>query len=59
MISAIGSGWTYMYLVRTEPLKIGERPVTDREKMLGRGLHSFASLLNLSQFGHTSPCPPV
>ena len=25
----------------------------------GRGLHSFTFQLNLSRFGHTSPCPPV
>jgi hypothetical protein len=25
----------------------------------GRGLNSFTSQLNLSRFGHTSPCPPV
>jgi hypothetical protein len=25
----------------------------------GRGLHSSTSQLNLSGFGHTSPCPPV
>ena len=25
----------------------------------GRGLHSSTSQLNLSRFGHTSPCPPV
>ena len=24
-----------------------------------RGLHSFTLELNLSRFGHTSPCPPV
>ena len=28
-------------------------------KNAGRGLHSFTSQLNLSRFGHTSPCPPV
>jgi chaperonin GroEL (HSP60 family) len=28
-------------------------------RMIGRGLHSFTSQLNLSRFGHTSPCPPV
>ena len=27
--------------------------------MLGRGLHSSTFQLNLSRFGHTSPCPPV
>jgi len=26
---------------------------------MGRGLHSSTSQLNLSRFGHTSPCPPV
>jgi hypothetical protein len=26
---------------------------------LGRGSHSSTSQLNLSRFGHTSPCPPV
>jgi hypothetical protein len=25
----------------------------------GRGLHSSSFQLNLSLFGHTSPCPPV
>jgi len=25
----------------------------------GRSLHSSTSQLNLSRFGHTSPCPPV
>jgi len=25
----------------------------------GRGLISLTSQLNLSRFGHTSPCPPV
>jgi hypothetical protein len=25
----------------------------------GRGLHSFTFQLNLSRFGHTSPCPTV
>jgi len=25
----------------------------------GRGLHSSTFYLNLSHFGHTSPCPPV
>ena len=25
----------------------------------GRGFHSFTSQLNLSRFGHTSPCTPV
>ena len=25
----------------------------------GRGLYSLTVQLNLSRFGHTSPCPPV
>jgi len=27
--------------------------------VLGRGLRSFTSQLNLTRSGHTSPCPPV
>jgi hypothetical protein len=27
--------------------------------VVGRGLHSSTSQLNLSRFGHTSSCPPV
>jgi len=27
--------------------------------LTGRGLHSSTFQLNLSRFGHTSPCPPV
>jgi len=30
-----------------------------RVHVASRGLHSFAPQLNLSRFGHTSPCPPV
>jgi hypothetical protein len=29
------------------------------EGTAGRGLHSSTFQLNLSPFGHTSPCPPV
>ena len=28
-------------------------------EVCGRGLDSSTSQLNLSRFGHTSPCPPV
>ena len=35
ILSIVGAAWTYVYLVRTEPLKIGERPVSEREKLLG------------------------
>jgi hypothetical protein len=27
--------------------------------VVGRGLHSTTFQLNISRFGHTSPCPPV
>ena len=42
ILSLIGAAWTYVYLVRTEPLKIGDRPISEREKLLGM---SGASLL--------------
>jgi DNA replication protein DnaC len=31
----------------------------DDPAVRGRGLHSSTVPLNLSRFGHTSPCPPV
>mmetsp|Transcript_682 Transcript_682/g.2652 ORF Transcript_682/g.2652 Transcript_682/m.2652 type:complete len:159 (-) Transcript_682:286-762(-) len=42
ILSVVGAAWTYVYLVRTEPLKIGDRPISEREKLLGM---SGASLL--------------
>ena len=51
VLSAIGAGWTYMYLIRTEPLKIGERPVTDREKMLGMSGLSLLAVFFMSNAG--------
>jgi len=32
---------------------------SSRRQGITRGLHSSTFLLNLSRFGHTSPCPPV
>ena len=51
ILSAIGAAWTYMYLIRTEPLKIGERPVTDREKMLGMSGVSLLAVFFMSNAG--------
>ena len=51
ILSAIGAAWTYMYLIRTEPLKIGERPVTDREKMLGMSGISLLIIFFMSNAG--------
>ena len=31
----------------------------DGDAVAGRGLHLSTIQLNLSRFGHTSPCPPV
>jgi len=33
--------------------------MTTSRKDTGRGLHSSTFQINLSRFGHTSPCPPV
>uniref|UniRef100_A0A7S0T494 PRA1 family protein n=1 Tax=Mantoniella antarctica TaxID=81844 RepID=A0A7S0T494_9CHLO len=50
-LSAIGSAWTYVYLVRTEPLKIGERPVSEREKVLGMSGISLLIVFFMSSVG--------
>jgi len=51
VLSAIGAAWTYVYMIRTEPLKIGDRPVSDREKMLGMSGLSVLSIFFLSNAG--------
>lgn len=51
VLSAIAASWTYVYLVRTEPLKIGERPVSDREKMLGMSGASILAVFFMSSAG--------
>ena len=51
VLAAIAASWTYVYLVRTEPLKIGERPVSDREKMLGMSGASILAVFFMSSAG--------
>ena len=51
VLSTIGAAWTYVYLIRTEPLKIGERPVSDREKMLGMSGASLLAVFFMSSAG--------
>ena len=51
VLSTIGAAWTYVYLIRTEPLKIGERPVSDREKMLGMSGASLLAVFSMSSAG--------
>jgi len=51
VLSAIGAVWSYVYLVRTEPLKIGDRPVSDREKLLGMSGMSVLTIFFLSNAG--------
>ena len=51
VLSTIGAAWTYVYLIRTEPLKIGERPVSDREKLLGMSGASLLAVFFMSSAG--------
>ena len=51
VLAAIAASWTYVYLVRTEPLKIGERPVSDREKLLGMSGASILAVFFMSSAG--------
>ena len=51
MLSTLGAAWTYVYLIRTEPLKIGERPVSDREKLLGMSGASLLAVFFMSSVG--------
>ena len=51
ILSIVGAAWTYVYLVRQEPLKIGERPVSDREKLLGMSGASILAVFFMSSAG--------
>ena len=51
MLGAISAAWGYVYMVRTEPLKIGERPVSDREKFLGMSGASILAVFFMSSAG--------
>ena len=51
VLGALAGAWTYVYLVRTEPLKIGERPISDREKLLGMSGGSLLAVFFMSSAG--------
>ena len=51
ILSLVGAAWTYVYLVRTEPLKIGDRPVSEREKLLGMSGASLLAVFFMSSAG--------
>ena len=51
VLGALAGAWTYVYLVRTEPLKIGERPISDREKLLGMSGGSLLAIFFMSSAG--------
>jgi hypothetical protein len=57
--------FTRQPLRRRELVKLTHDNIAEYRNMMvgtqggGRGLHSLTFHLNLSRFGHTSPCPPV
>jgi PRA1 family protein 1 len=51
ILSAISAAWCYVFMIRQEPLKIGERALSEREKMLGMGGLSALAIFFLSSAG--------
>jgi hypothetical protein len=51
ILSAISAAWAYVFMIRQEPLKIGEREVSSREKMLGMTGLSALIIFFLSSAG--------
>jgi len=51
ILSAISAAWCYVFMIRQEPLKIGEREVSAREKMLGMTGLSALIIFFLSSAG--------
>ena len=51
ILSAISAAWAYVFMICQEPLKIGEREVSSREKMLGMTGLSALIIFFLSSAG--------
>ena len=51
ILSAITAVWAYVFMIRQEPMKLGERTISEREKMLGMTGLSALAVFFLSSAG--------
>ena len=51
MPAVLSGGWAYVFVVRQEPLQIGGRDVTEREKLIGMSTLSFILIFFLTSVG--------
>lgn len=51
VLGLLTGGWIYVFLVRTQPLTIGGRTLSEREKLLGMSALSFITVFFLTSVG--------
>lgn len=51
VLAALLGGWIYVMFLRTSPLEIGGRTLSDREKLLGMSAVSFITIFFLTSVG--------
>jgi len=52
LLSGLGAVWTYLYAVKTEPLVISGREVSEREKLVGLSAGSIIMIFFLTSVGN-------
>lgn len=51
VVALLLAGWGYVFIIRTSPLVIGGRTLSDREKLLGMAATSFITVFFLTNVG--------
>ncbi|GMH43551.1 hypothetical protein BSKO_11473 [Bryopsis sp. KO-2023] len=51
VLCVVSAAWGYVFIVRTSPLSIGGRTISEREKLLGMTAISFVTLFFLTSVG--------
>ncbi|GFR44124.1 hypothetical protein Agub_g5287 [Astrephomene gubernaculifera] len=51
VLAMLGASWVYVFCIRTTPLQLGGRTLSEREKLLGMSAVSFVTIFFLTSVG--------
>ncbi|GLI67258.1 hypothetical protein VaNZ11_011441 [Volvox africanus] len=51
ILGLVAASWVYFFMIRTAPLQIGGRTISDREKLIGMSALSFITIFFLTSVG--------
>ncbi|GIL66956.1 hypothetical protein Vafri_20460 [Volvox africanus] len=51
ILGFVAASWVYLFMIRTAPLQIGGRTISDREKLIGMSALSFITIFFLTSVG--------